>query len=117
MVRGTLVPDGLAVLEVQASFLPGGQLSAKAAFVNTKTGRTHGYTEHTTWSPGTLAKLDELRALMEEDVAARHMEGYAPATKPGQVAPDPAASTTPFAGSSGGGLGEFYSNRSDADSM
>lgn len=45
---------------------------AKAAFVNTQTGTTHGYTTCSQWSQDTLEKLKELRALMERDLAALH---------------------------------------------
>lgn len=54
---------------------PSGKMSAKAAFVNSKTGHTHGWTTHEVWSPATLLKLRELCASMEADLAAAHFEG------------------------------------------
>ncbi len=47
-------------------------ISAKAAFVNTETGNTHGWTTCKSWSADTLEKLRELREFMERDIAAIH---------------------------------------------
>lgn len=47
-------------------------LTAKAAFVNTDTGHTHGSTKSTRWSPETLALLKQLRESMESDLEKTH---------------------------------------------
>lgn len=76
MIRGTIAFDGVAVFEGSFSFLGGGiALEGKAAFTNSRTGDTHGWTNNKQWSPTTLEKLKELRALMEVDLGARHLEG------------------------------------------
>lgn len=49
------------------------KISAKAAFVNTETGTTHGWTQSGSgWSNDTVVKLRELRELMERDMADLH---------------------------------------------
>ena len=74
MIRGTPKFDGIAVGEGSFSFLgPTIHLEAKAAFVNSKTGDTHGWTKHTQWSPTVIAALHELRGLMEMDLGRSHM--------------------------------------------
>lgn len=99
MIRGTARFDGLAVLEASFSFLGSTlQLEAKAAFLNTKTGDTHGWTKNGQWSPPVIEKLKELRALMELDLGRLHLEGG------GEVLVGP-ASATPTAASPSG-LGE-----------
>lgn len=72
---------GLAVAEMSVSFLStnGPRLSAKLAFVNPKTGDTHGWTEKHTWSPPVLQKLEELAKVMEEDAAKQHLQDFAQA--------------------------------------
>jgi len=74
MRRGVMKPDGVRVLELKCSFInpPSGGLTAKAAFVDSKTGHTHGFTEHMVWSPDTLLKLRALRDAMELDLQAAH---------------------------------------------
>jgi len=83
MIRGTAKFNGLALGELTANFIanPGGAaLTAKAAFVDVTTGRTHGWTTSTGgWSLETLGKLEELRTLMEKDLAVLHFsEGQDP---------------------------------------
>lgn len=68
-------------------------ISAKAAFVNTETGNTHGWTNCKSWSPETLEKLRELRECMERDISAIHFVD-------GAIGP---AATT-----SGGGIRESF---------
>lgn len=48
------------------------KITAKAAFINTLSGQTHGWTTCSQWSAATVEKLKELRALMEQDLAALH---------------------------------------------
>lgn len=79
MKTGTPLFDGIAIGELTANLMKGPgvvELSAKAAFVNSKTGRTHGWTSHNTWSPAVVAKLKELTDLMEEEVAQVQFSGY-----------------------------------------
>lgn len=76
MIKGSTKFDAIAVGEFTAAFIgPTLEFKAKAAFVDSKTGQTHGWTTNQTWSPPTLAKLHELRALMEADLGAMHLEG------------------------------------------
>lgn len=78
MIRGVAKIDGLAVGEFAVKFLgPQLEFTAKAAFVNHKTGETHGWTNATSssWSAATIEKLRELRALMEIDLGRIHLEG------------------------------------------
>lgn len=76
MIRGTPKFDGLAVGEFTANFLsPTIRLHAKAAFIDTKSGATCGWTEGTNWSPDTLAKVQELRLAVERDLAMMHFSG------------------------------------------
>jgi hypothetical protein len=73
MIKGTPRFDGLTAGEVQVNFLhPTIQMKVKAAFVDTKTGATCGWTEGTQWQPDTIAKLNELRLLLERDLAFIH---------------------------------------------
>lgn len=100
MIRGTVRFNGLALGEGSFTFLNGTGLRAKVAFINAETGKTHGWTESTGgWSKETLKKLEELRALIEQDFARLHLTV--------QEA-DSAASE----GSSG--LGEFLGSELDA---
>ncbi len=76
MIKGTAKFDGIAIGEFSVSFI--GQtldFKAKAAFVNSKSGDTHGWTAHNTWSPQVVAKLKELKELMEIDLGATHFDG------------------------------------------
>jgi hypothetical protein len=76
MIRGTPKFDGVAVLEGTFSFLASATaLTGKAAFTNSRTGDTHGWTQNTQWSPATIEKLKELRASMEVDLGGLHLEG------------------------------------------
>lgn len=100
MIRGNAKFDGLAVGEGKFSFMgPTVHLDGKAAFVNSRTGDTHGWTNNTQWSPETIAKLSELRALMEVDLGRLHMENG------GEVLIGP-TNTGGVGVSSVGGLGE-----------
>ena len=75
MIRGNPKFDSVSVGEGNFSFLGSTlQFEAKAAFVNSKTGDTHGWTKNTQWSPPVVEKLKELRALMEIDLGRLHLE-------------------------------------------
>lgn len=100
MKKGTPSFDGLAIGELSANFMGGPgvvELKAKVAFINTRTNKTHGWTNHSTFSPAVIAKLKELTDLMEEEVA-RVQFSDVPGTFGGGS--PPAAAPT-------GGLGEF----------
>lgn len=102
MIRGSAKFDGVTVGEASCSFLGATiHLEAKAAFVNTKTGDTHGWTKNTQWSPEVIAKLHELRMLMEMDLGRLHLhdggEVLATSTAVALVSPDRP-----------GGLGEHF---------
>lgn len=96
--------DGIRVAELSVSFMEASALlTAKAAFVNTRTGDTHGWTTGRRWSAATLEKLSELRASMERDLEGMHFEDGA---------------LTPVAGNEGlpaafKGLGERYTGAGD----
>lgn len=49
-------------------------MTAKAAFVNTTSGHTHGWTNGRSWSEETLAKLRELKESMERDLEKQHFD-------------------------------------------
>lgn len=86
--------DSIRVAEVSVSFLEATPaVTAKAAFVNTKSGATHGWTTGKRWSDETMAKLAELRAAMEKDLADQHFDDGSSVSSP----------TT-----SGGGLRETF---------
>ena len=84
-------------------------MEAKAAFCGVESGMTHGWTNGTTWSPATMAKLGELFASIEQDLAGLHFDGGgSPAT----------ASATVTAGTAAdqkepGGVSEWLGNKSD----
>ena len=100
-VIGTPVFNGLEVIEVEIDFFKD-SMTAKAAYINTKTGYTHGWTSggSTLWSKETKEKLTELKKLMELDMAKKHFGDAAPAQtdKPGLTPPSE-------------GLGEHVSGR------
>ena len=76
MIHGSPKFSGLAIGELTLNKLgPTLKLEAKAAFVDPKTGSTHGWTTGSQWSPTTIAKLGELLALMEMDMGRAHFEG------------------------------------------
>jgi len=98
MKKGTAIFDGLAILEFEYRFVSGGsQLEAKAAFVHSKSGATHGSTTCYSWSPETMKKLNELLDAMESDLAARHFS----------------ESSTPITPESFGGIGEVLADEDD----
>ncbi len=106
MKTGSLKFDGITVGELTANFLQGAgaiSLKAKIAFVNSKTGSTHGWTTHDQWSPEVIAKLRELAELMEEDVAKVQFSDGTHAPRRG-----------PAGAGLSDGLGEFLSDPAEA---
>ena len=84
-VAGTPKFNAIAVAKLDANFMgPTLSLKATAAFVDEKTGNTHGWTEGVgeVWSDKTMKKLNELRQSMEEDFAAKHLHGAVRGTTP-----------------------------------
>jgi len=99
----TVIFNGIALGELNIDFLATpSKVVAKAAFINTQTGATHGWTTCHQWAPDTMERLRELRALMERDLAAIH---FADASS----GPGPTTSTTRSGGlqSEMKGLGEL----------
>lgn len=77
---GTPKFDGIAILDLTVDFTqPSARLTAKAAYVNTKTGETHGWTSGSQWSEETRSLLAALRQSMEQDIAARDFISEGPA--------------------------------------
>ncbi len=68
---GSILIDGVEVGEATIDALgPSVGLSAKLAYVNSKTGARLGFCNTSSWSPNTLTKLRELLDAMEEDVVS-----------------------------------------------
>ncbi len=70
-VTGTPAFDAVTVLKIDPINFADktAPITAHAAFINTGTGSTYGQTTCRVWSQRTLEKVEELRQLMEEDVA------------------------------------------------
>lgn len=65
--------NGIAVGDLTVNFLDTpAKVVVKAAFINTKTGATHGWTTCQQWSNETMAKLKELRECLEQDLSVVH---------------------------------------------
>lgn len=106
MLRGTSKIDSVTVGEFTAVFLgPEKKVVAKGAFLNSRTGETHGWTQHAQWGEATLKKLQELKLLMEVDLAKAHLEGVE-STTPG-AGPSPEEGLRFRDEERRGGLGEF----------
>ena len=76
-IRGTPKFDGIVVASFEADFKATTiKLDAEAAFVDTRSGETHGWTRGSghNWSKETMLKLQELRESMETDLAQRHFD-------------------------------------------
>jgi len=106
MISGSPVFDGLVVFTLSADFSQATlSLKARAAFVNTKTGQTHGWTDGdgSMWSRNSMQKLAELRAALEDDLANRHFGGsvHEEAARAAPVVPP------------SGGLGEHLNSQGD----
>jgi hypothetical protein len=75
MIEGSPRFNGLAVATVTADWTKATiELKAKAAFLNTVTKQTHGWTqgEGGIWSQETMELLTSLRSSMEQDLARLH---------------------------------------------
>lgn len=108
MIKGTVRFDGLAVSTINADLTkPQLHLEAVAAFVDSSTGETHGWTKATgpVWSKDTLLKFRELTQSMEEDLSKLHLLG----------ASSSSTETTPS--KSIGGIGEHVAASGDAPSV
>lgn len=102
-VIGTPAFNAVAILKIDAVHFHHNSVAlvAHGAFVNTDTGSTYGSTTCRQWSKVTLDKLAELRALMEEDLAALVFQRQ-PSTSASLVPVEP------------GGLGEALRGERDA---
>lgn len=90
MIRGAPKFDGVALGEGSFNFMGTGiMLEGKASFVSTQSGDTYGWTKNNIWSPDTIAKLQELRVLMEIDLGRVHLvdggEALVSATSPSEA--------------------------------
>ena len=107
MQTGTPKFDGISVADGTFDFLNAtSTLTCRAAFIGSKTGTTHGWTNGTgnIWSPETVSILKALRDSMEKDLVRVHMvsDGVTEPGMGGAVAASPQAP---------GGLGEFLMER------
>ena len=101
--------DHVAVAEMEAGFLgPSATLSAQCVFVSRQNGASYGHSKITRWSAETQAKLLELRALMERDLAELFFEDTegTPLTK--------TLEKPMISDQGGGGIGERFSGDADA---
>lgn len=82
MIQGTPKFNGLVIANFEAvTFGPEkGKLKAKAAFINSETGHTHGWTTRDKWSPAVLQKMQELAEAMEAELASVHFDGVSSAS-------------------------------------
>lgn len=105
MVNGTLKCNALALFEGSFNILAS-KLTVKAAFVDTNTGHTHGWTtgEGTIWSKATMDAMTALKESIELDLAKLHF------TDGGTIA-EPTAKTEGPAGS--GGIGEHLGEQGE----
>jgi len=91
MITGSPVFDGMVVFTIAVDFTkPNVSLSARAAFVNTATGQTHGWTDGDggMWSAGTMRKLADLRSALESDLGAKHLGGGGSMEQDRKASPD-----------------------------
>lgn len=108
VISGVMRFTGIAIAEVSIDKRePTLKMTAKAAFVDPRTGDTHGWTTGGQWSPATIEKMGELIALMENDLAIKHLEGAGSSPSTGVAVARPGIS---------GGLGEHLAGR-DGDSI
>jgi hypothetical protein len=103
-VTGTPVFDAVALTTIEIDLMER-SLTAKAAFVNTKTGSTHGWTQGAgaIWSEETKAAARVLAVSMENDLAKLHF-----GTRPEAQSSQPTARS---------GLGEHLTDGDDTKSI
>lgn len=77
MIRGSPKFDALSVAKISIDYLKNPiEIDVQAAFINTGTGDTHGWTRGSPgWSDETRGLMNALRVSMERDLAARHLSG------------------------------------------
>jgi hypothetical protein len=77
MIQGNPKFDGIAVAKIEIDFLKNPvHIDVQAAFVNVKTGDTHGWTRGAPgWSDDTRLLIKSLRESMERDLASTHFAG------------------------------------------
>ena len=70
--------NSLKIIRLRADFnIAGGTLEADAAFVNTETGETHGWTKSggSPWGKDTQDAMASLKELLERDLQRVHFDG------------------------------------------
>lgn len=96
--------NNLKIIRLRADFnIAGGNLEADAAFVNTVTGETHGWTKSggSPWEKDTQDAMTILKELMERDLQRIHFDDATDTVQSGS-----ATGLQP----EGGGLGELLSS-------
>lgn len=98
MIQGSPRFDGIAVAKIEIDFLKNPvHIEVQAAFVNSKTGDTHGWTRGgVNFSDKTRTLMLQLRDSMEQDLADRHF------TTGGSM-----SASSPARSEQTGGIGEF----------
>lgn len=110
MIKGAPRFDGLTVSKIEVDFFKNPiHIEAMAAFINTVTGDTHGWTRsNNAWSEETRELLQKLRESMERDLSKRHLtDGAIASPQPGLKMGDKSV----------GGLGEHIGSETDAPSV
>lgn len=86
MIKGVVRFDGLTISNIMVDFTKQQlHIEATAAFVDSNTGETHGWTKAggRVWSKESMQKLKELTELMERDLANLHLTETSGAPKEG----------------------------------
>lgn len=107
MITGSPKFNSLAVVTLSADFSkPTVSFTARAAFIDTNNGSTHGWTDAmgSAWSKETMEALKVLKASMEQDLGRLHLDGA------GSVEDKPGLNLE-------GGLGEHVGGNAEVDSV
>lgn len=86
MITGSPKFNSLVVITLNADFSkPTVSFTARAAFIDTNSGSTHGWTDAmgSAWSKETIAQLEALKESMERDLGQLHLDGAARPAKAG----------------------------------
>jgi hypothetical protein len=107
VIDGNPKYTALTIGEFAANFLGSTvKLTAKAAFVDPRTGHTHGWTSCESWSPETIEKMREFVASLENDLARQHFQGHTAAVTG-------ALDNSKPSGIAAGGIGEHASGNGE----
>lgn len=88
--EGTPNFNAIAILEIEKLDWRAGPpaIVARAAFINTRNGKTYGQTALSScWTKATLDLLEQLRTAMEQDMGRFLFEDMVPANQPEMPAP------------------------------